>query len=36
MRVYEMDDPDWWFAKYDYDVGLIPASYVEPDVSWVH
>ncbi|KAJ3279565.1 cytoskeletal protein binding protein, partial [Borealophlyctis nickersoniae] len=31
MRVYEMNDADWWVAKYDYDVGLIPASYVETE-----
>ncbi|RKO87326.1 hypothetical protein BDK51DRAFT_26735, partial [Blyttiomyces helicus] len=29
IRVYEMNDSDWWFAKYDHEVGLVPASYLE-------
>ncbi|KAJ3197753.1 cytoskeletal protein binding protein, partial [Dinochytrium kinnereticum] len=28
VLVYENDDPEWWFARIDNNVGLIPANYV--------
>ncbi|KAJ3194292.1 cytoskeletal protein binding protein [Irineochytrium annulatum] len=31
VLIYENDDPDWWFARIDNEVGLIPATYVSVD-----
>ncbi|KAJ3154314.1 cytoskeletal protein binding protein [Geranomyces variabilis] len=31
IAVYDTSDPEWWFAKYGDSVGLIPATYVEPE-----
>ncbi|KAJ3162752.1 cytoskeletal protein binding protein [Geranomyces michiganensis] len=31
IAVYDTSDPEWWFGKYGDSVGLIPATYVEPE-----
>ncbi|KAI9009502.1 hypothetical protein BC832DRAFT_369645 [Gaertneriomyces semiglobifer] len=31
LTVYDTSDPDWWFAKYENQVGLVPKTYVEAD-----
>lgn len=29
LYIYEQEDPEWWLALFDKEVGLVPANYVE-------
>ncbi|KAJ3115330.1 cytoskeletal protein binding protein [Phlyctochytrium bullatum] len=33
ILVYENEDPEWWFARIDNNVGLVPANYVSSDAD---